>query len=97
MPTSNENNQAPIFDCCLFGIPTRVAIPKERATCPYTHLKRTTYYRLSDSRQFIKLKLKGVRSPAEVYGPSVCDALFGCRCAQRDALMALRKKIDPNK
>jgi hypothetical protein len=95
--TSNENNPTPPFDCCLFGIPTRLPIPKPGETCPHTHVKRTTFYRLIESDRFIKLTLLGVKAPAEVYGPSVCDAQFGCRCAQRDALMALRRKNDPNK
>lgn len=97
MTTLNENDPTPPACCCLFGIPKIVLIPKSGEICPHTLMGRSSFYRLCKIRRFIKLPLEGVRLTAKVFGPSVCDAQYGCQCPQRVALMALRKKIDPNK
>lgn len=76
---------------CRHGIPLAVAIPRGDNLCPFLGERRGSFYRLINDGVLIKLRTRGLREGvSSVYGPSVCDAKYGCRCGHRHNLERLR-------
>ena len=79
---------------CQFGISLNHQIPAEGSQCPWLNIGRKSYRRLIRKGVLIRLPITGIKKQkAEVYGPSVCDAKFGCVCPLKSALEILRQKI----
>jgi hypothetical protein len=77
---------------CLQGIPLALPIPtKPGELCPYLGEGRGSIYDLIKQRIIFRFKTRGLKEGASsVYGPSVCDAKYGCRCGYRHRLAELR-------
>ena len=80
---------------CRWGIEKEVRIPGNGQKCPWLLIGRSSYYRLIDSMVLIQLQVKGIHPKATVFGPSVCDAKFGCTCGWKIYLDEWRLKNCP--
>jgi hypothetical protein len=88
--TGSENTQAPV---CTYGIPLNVDIPRPGMLCPWLNKGRKFFYAMIRKDELIQLPVKGAKKgPGDVFGPSVCDAKFGCICLWRPVLEDLRKQ-----
>jgi hypothetical protein len=78
---------------CCQGIPLSVPIPVGDDLCPWLGERRGSFYRLLDQQTLFRQKTTGLKEGvASVYGPSVCDAKYGCRCGHRKNLEWLRSQ-----
>lgn len=78
---------------CQQGIPLSVEIPEGSDFCPYLGERRGSFYDLLKKQVLFRLKTRGLKEgTASVYGPSVCDAKYGCRCGYRHRLVELRSE-----
>lgn len=76
---------------CRQGIPLAVPLPKDKDLCQFLGERRKSFYRLLDSGVLFRHRTKGLKEGVTtVYGPSVCDAKYGCRCGYRHRLKELR-------
>jgi hypothetical protein len=77
---------------CLCDIPLWVKIPEPKTECRWLGLGRSSFYRLIDLGVLIQLPVKGLKEGNAIFGPSICDARFGCRCGLQGPLDVLRRQ-----
>jgi hypothetical protein len=78
---------------CRYQIPLNVPIPRAGESCPYLRKGRKFFRARIKDGVLIQLPIKGSKKgTGDVFGPSVCDAKFGCDCPLRVKLEELRKK-----
>ena len=78
---------------CTYHIPLNVPIPRAGESCPYLRRGKRFFHDRIDDGVLIQLRIKGSKKgTGDVFGPSVCDAKFGCDCPLREKLEALRKQ-----
>jgi hypothetical protein len=88
-PAGSQNSQQ---QQCVYGIPLIVKIPRRGEMCAILNKGRAYFQRRIRKWIFIPLPSPGSKKGSgEVFGPSVCDAKFGCVCALRARLEELRK------
>jgi hypothetical protein len=79
---------------CVYGIELVMKIPGRGQSCPLLHRGPGFFRRRIKRKIFIPLPLAGSKKGSgDVFGPSVCEAKFGCVCALRVQLEELRKKL----
>ncbi len=86
-----EQNPEPI---CRYRIPLNLKIPPPKALCPFLNKSRKHFYVQIKRGVYLQCWEAGARQgPGDVFGPSVCDAKFGCDCGLRPLLEKLRAKL----
>jgi hypothetical protein len=77
---------------CRQGIPLAVKITKEKELCPWLGEGKASFYDLIRDGILFQFHTKGLKEGvSSVYGPSLCDAKYGCSCGHRYNLERLRK------
>jgi hypothetical protein len=90
---SPSTESPPLEPQCVYHIPLSLKIPRE-GRCPILNKGRNHFYRQVRKQIYLQLPLAGARQgPGDVFGPSVCDAKFGCICGLRPALEQIRAKL----